>query len=55
MPGTGGKELAQRLKALQPDLKVVFMSGYADEVIAHNGRFAEGAVLIQSLSRRKRF
>jgi two-component system, cell cycle sensor histidine kinase and response regulator CckA len=47
MPGTGGKELAQRLKALQPDLKVVFMSGYADEVIAHNGKFAEGTVLIQ--------
>jgi two-component system, cell cycle sensor histidine kinase and response regulator CckA len=47
MPGTGGKELAQRLKALQPDLKVMFMSGYADEVIAHNGKFAESAVLIQ--------
>jgi two-component system, cell cycle sensor histidine kinase and response regulator CckA len=28
-------------------LKVVFMSGYADEVIAHNGKFAESAVLIQ--------
>jgi PAS domain S-box-containing protein len=47
MPGTGGKELAKRLKALQPGLKVMFMSGYADEVIAHNGKFAEGSVLIQ--------
>jgi two-component system, cell cycle sensor histidine kinase and response regulator CckA len=47
MPGTGGRELAARLKALQPELKVMFMSGYADEVITHNGTFSEGAVLIQ--------
>jgi two-component system, cell cycle sensor histidine kinase and response regulator CckA len=47
MPGTGGKELAKQLTALQPGLKVMFMSGYADEVIAHNGNFAEGTVLIQ--------
>ena len=47
MPGTGGKDLAKQLKELQPELKVIFMSGYADEVIAHNGNFAEGTVLIQ--------
>ena len=47
MPGTGGRELANRLKAMQPGLKVMFMSGYADEVIAHNGAFSEGSVLIQ--------
>ena len=47
MPGTGGKELAKQLKELQPELKVMFMSGYADEVITHNGNFAEGSVLIQ--------
>jgi len=47
MPGTGGRELASRLKALQPGLRVMFMSGYADEVIAHNGAFSEGSVLIQ--------
>lgn len=47
MPGTGGRELASRLKALHPELKVMFMSGYADEVIAHNGAFSEGSVLIQ--------
>ena len=47
MPGTGGKELAKRLKALQPELRVMFMSGYADEVLAHNGNFSDGSVLIQ--------
>jgi two-component system cell cycle sensor histidine kinase/response regulator CckA len=30
MPGIGGQELAQRLKPLHPDLKVLYMSGYAD-------------------------
>ena len=34
MPGMNGMELAQRLQALRPDLRVVFMSGYPDGVLA---------------------
>jgi len=30
MPEIGGKELASKLKLLQPKIKVVFMSGYTD-------------------------
>jgi PAS domain S-box-containing protein len=30
MPGIGGRELAERLRADRPALKVMFMSGYAD-------------------------
>ncbi|HYE05882.1 MAG TPA: ATP-binding protein, partial [Planctomycetota bacterium] len=30
MPQTGGRELAERLRVLTPDLRVLFMSGYAD-------------------------
>ncbi len=37
MPEMNGKDLAQELKALQPDLKVLFMSGYTDDVIADHG------------------
>jgi two-component system, cell cycle sensor histidine kinase and response regulator CckA len=46
MPRTSGTELADRLKKLRPDLKVLFMSGYSDDVIAHRG-ILENAALIQ--------
>ena len=31
MPEMGGRELARRLKAARPDVRVLFVSGYADE------------------------
>ena len=34
MPGLNGPQLATRLCASQPQMKVLFMSGYADDVIA---------------------
>ncbi|MCF8053227.1 MAG: response regulator [Desulfobacterales bacterium] len=37
MPAMNGRELAERLQALYPDLKVLFMSGYTANVIAHRG------------------
>jgi signal transduction histidine kinase len=37
MPEVGGCELAARARELRPDLKVVFMSGYADSAIAERG------------------
>ena len=33
MPATSGPALAERLRATQPDLPVVFMSGYTDDVL----------------------
>jgi CheY-like chemotaxis protein len=33
MPGMGGFELARRLEAQRPDLKVIFMSGYSEEAV----------------------
>lgn len=32
MPGMSGRELAQHLLVIKPDLKVLFISGYADDV-----------------------
>ena len=32
MPGMGGRELAQHLITMKPDLRVLFMSGFTDDV-----------------------
>jgi len=38
MPGgMNGRDLAQRLSISQPDLKVLYMSGYTDDAIVHHG------------------
>jgi hypothetical protein len=47
MPNISGRELANRLEKLQPGIKVLFMSGYTDNVIVHYGVLEEGAQFIQ--------
>jgi CheY-like chemotaxis protein len=37
MPGINGKQLGDRLLALRPDIKTIFMSGRAAEVISDAG------------------
>jgi CheY-like chemotaxis protein len=37
MPLMGGKMMAERLKAVCPDLKILFTSGYTDDALAHPG------------------
>jgi CheY-like chemotaxis protein len=50
MPGMLGTEVAERLTALRPDLRVLFMSGYAQPVVDLTGEiidkpFTEAALL----------
>ena len=40
MPGMNGPALAETLVAARPDLKVLYMSGYTDDVIAHRAVLA---------------
>jgi PAS domain S-box-containing protein len=47
MPGMGGRELAERLLRERPGLKVLYISGYADDAIAHHGMLTPGAELLQ--------
>lgn len=47
MPGMNGKELYQELVRFQPDLKVLYMSGYPQDVISNRGELEEGVHFIQ--------
>ena len=42
MPKMGGKETAERLQPLYPQMKVIYMSGYTDNAILHHGVLAPG-------------
>jgi PAS domain S-box-containing protein len=47
MPGMNGKDLRDKLKALRPGIKCIFMSGYTANVIAHHGVLDEGVDFLQ--------
>ena len=47
MPSSSGLLLASRLKDIRPGTRVLFMSGYADTVVARHGELGEGAAFIQ--------
>jgi len=47
MPRLDGRELANQMVSLRPDLKVLYMSGYSDDVILHRGVLTQGTVLVQ--------
>ncbi|MEI7988892.1 MAG: ABC transporter substrate binding protein [Chloroflexota bacterium] len=47
MPGLNGRQLAERLSVLQPDMKCLFMSGYTADIIAERGVLPEGVHFIQ--------
>jgi len=46
MPEMNGRELSEQLRILHPDLKVLFMSGYTSNVIAHRGVLEDGVYFI---------
>jgi CheY-like chemotaxis protein len=47
MPRMTGKQLADRLRAVRPGLKVVYMSGYTADVISRQGVMDSGIEFIK--------
>ena len=47
MPGPSGVELAEHLRTVRADIRVLFMSGYTDNAIVRNGLLGESAAFLQ--------
>jgi two-component system cell cycle sensor histidine kinase/response regulator CckA len=47
MPELSGAALAERVSELLPDIRVLFMSGYADDVVTRNGSLTEGSGFLE--------
>jgi DNA-binding NarL/FixJ family response regulator len=47
MPGMSGRELAQRVAAARPRIKVLYLSGYTEDAIIHEGALDPGTAFLQ--------
>ena len=47
MPGLSGRETAEQVRGLFPAAKVLYMSGYTDDLVIRDGDFEPGITFIQ--------
>jgi two-component system cell cycle sensor histidine kinase/response regulator CckA len=47
MPRLDGRELANQMIAVRPDLKVLYMSGHGDDAVSHGRAVKRAAILVQ--------
>ncbi len=47
MPGMSGPDLAQKVLAQRPETRVLFVSGYSDDAIAHHGLLDSSAAFLE--------
>jgi two-component system, cell cycle sensor histidine kinase and response regulator CckA len=47
MPGMSGRQLASQILTARPEMKVVYMSGYTDDMLVHHEVLEPGVTLLQ--------
>ena len=53
MPDMNGKELSSQILLMRPNIKIIYLSGYTANVIAHHGIIDEGINFLQKPFSRK--
>lgn len=50
--GMNGAEIAKEAKRIQPNIKILFTSGYSENIVAHKGKLEQGVILVDKPYRR---
>ena len=47
LPGMNGRQISDAAKAIRPDIRVLFTTGFTRNAIVHHGRLDSGVALLQ--------